>query len=130
MSELKKWKKKAWQAFSAYIRQKYANQDGLVECVTCNVVKPWKEMQAGHFIDSRCNSVLYNERLVYPQCFKCNMKTPGCLAGNKVKYTLFMLNTGHTKEWIENAENLKNKQVRMTAADHKEIFELYREWLK
>lgn len=126
MSELKKWKKKAWQAFSAYIRQKYANQDGLVECVTCGDSGHWKNFQCGHFIDGRNNAVLYNERLTRVQCVTCNVFKKG----NKVAYTLYMLKTGHTQEWIENAEKLKHKQVRMTAADHREIYELYREWLK
>ena len=77
-----------WPLFSKYIRLKYA-KDGMVRCVTCGVVKPIKEMQAGHFIPGRHNSVLFQERNCHPQCAKCNI----FLHGNLVEYYAFMLKT-------------------------------------
>jgi hypothetical protein len=60
--------------------------DGYCTCVTCGVRKPWKEMQAGHFIDGRNNAILFDELGVYPQCYACN-----CMkSGNKVEYFRFM----------------------------------------
>src|SRR3990167_9020671 len=64
----KRAKDRAWAAFSRYIRMKYANKSGMVECITCHTFKHWKEMQAGHFVDGRNNTVLFDERLVHPQC--------------------------------------------------------------
>lgn len=83
---LRSVKKKAWLVFSEYIRKKYATEDGYVDCVTCNVVRPWKEMQAGHFIDGRNNAVLFCELGTHPQCMRCNI----FLHGNKVSYFKFM----------------------------------------
>lgn len=126
MSELKKWKNKAWKAFSEYIRRKHANLDGFVECVTCGERKHWKEVDAGHFVPGRNNTVLYDERLVHPQCKSCNRNH-----GEQFKYAQFLKSEyGYTDEQIEGFLSLKNVTKRMTASEHREVFELYREQLK
>jgi len=112
-SKYKIAKDKAWAAFSLYIRLKYADRNGMVKCVTCNKIKYYKSrgkgeeredgMQAGHFIDGRNNTVLFDEDLVFPQDYHCNVK----LKGNKVPYTIFMMNRGWSKEGIEDLYNLK-----------------------
>lgn len=76
------YKKKAWSAFSSYIRQKYAGEEGLTICYTCGKVGHWKTMQAGHGIGGRTNSVLFNEDLVRVQCVGCNLYGRG-------KYAIF-----------------------------------------
>lgn len=75
---IQKQKKKTWFWFSKYIRLKYA-EDGMCECYTCGIKKPWKEMQAGHGIGGRSNSVLFNEEIVRPQCYGCNICQSGKL---------------------------------------------------
>ena len=56
---LKNLKKKVWTLCSKYIRLKYSDKDGNCTCFTCDTVKPWKEMQAGHGISGRTNSILF-----------------------------------------------------------------------
>jgi len=119
-SERARLKKKAWAAFSRYIRVRDAGIDGRCKCVTCGVSLPWKEMQAGHFIDSRCNAVLFHEPIVYAQCPSCNVWKKG----NKVAYTLFMLKK-HTKEEIEKFCNLKHKVLKLDIEDLEEILDMY-----
>lgn len=49
-------------------------------CVTCGAVKPWDGnnvfgddgIDAGHFLASRCNSILFAEVGIHPQCTHCN----------------------------------------------------------
>ena len=124
-------KKKAWAVFSKYIRLKNADSFGMVKCVTCKTVKHWKEVHAGHFIDGRNNSVLYDERLVFVQCFHCNSKIPGCLGGNKVAYTLFMINEqGYTLEQIEEFQKLYFTSKPMKDYEHEEIEQKYKQKLK
>jgi len=121
-TEYAKAKEKAWNAFSKYIRLKYADKNGYVKCVTCSTINQWNDnMQAGHFVDSRNNTVLFDEELVYPQCYRCNMP----LKGNKVKYTLFMLSKGYTTDDIEWFESLRHKTKRMTICEFQEIEEEY-----
>ncbi len=116
----KRAKDKAWKVFSEYIRRKTADKEGYVRCVTCGTTKHWKELQAGHFIDSRNNSVLFDERLVHPQCPACNMFRKG----NKVAYTLFMLKS-YTEGEIEGFLGLKHRTKKMQVYDYEQIIEEY-----
>lgn len=115
-------KKKAWTYFSKYIRLKHTDSNGWCKCVTCGAVDEWKKMQAGHFIDGRNNSVLFNETLVYPQCYGCNV----CRNGNKVNYTLFMLQK-HTIDEIKAFEGLKSVTKQIKESEYREIAEKYKE---
>ena len=124
-------KKKAWAVFSQYIRQKYALPNGQCQCVTCNKWDHWKNLHAGHFIDGRNNTVLYNEKLVHPQCFHCNSKQPGCLSGNKVSYTIFMATKYCLNiEEIKALQNLYFSSKPMKTFEHLEVLELYKNKLK
>lgn len=116
-SELKKAKEKCWEAFSAYIRTRdcirFRNSLDEGMCVTCKREYPYKRLQAGHFIPGRSNSVLFDERIVYSQCFGCNQNPPYGLGGNYVEYFVFM-----EKEWgrekIDEFRALKHKIVKFT----------------
>lgn len=80
-------KKKAWELLSKAIRLESRERDGLVSCVTCGRRKRWKEMQAGHFISGRVNSILFDERGIHPQCSGCN-----CIHhGRVLEYRDYML---------------------------------------
>jgi len=52
-------------------------------CVTCGRVAPWTSkngiIQTGHFLPSRCFSILYEEDNVAPQCIRCNNYEHGAL---------------------------------------------------
>jgi len=95
-----KLKKKAWTLFSKYIRLKYADDNGYVQCVTCKCIKHWKEMQAGHYISRRFSFYLFSETNVFPQCVACNMFNKGELG----KYCLF-LQGKYGKEWVDERTN-------------------------
>lgn len=115
-SETSKLKKKAWDSFSIYIRTRdclrFSGSPDFGKCITCNRAYDFKQLQAGHFIQGRMNSVLFDERLVYSQCLGCNGNPPYGKGGNYVAYTLFMLNVEeYTVEEIEEFNNLKHKTV-------------------
>lgn len=63
--------------FSQYIRTRDCllttgtKENG--KCVTCGRVYPFKDLQAGHAIGGRCNSILFDEQLVNAQCVSCNL---------------------------------------------------------
>jgi len=117
-----KLKKEAWSEFSKYIRLRSADKEGNVICVTCGKKLHWKESQASHFIDSRCNSVLFNEKIVHPACYRCNV----ILHGNKVKYFLYMKSIGYTDKQLEIFEMLKNKPLKYTKQDYIDISDKYK----
>ncbi len=116
-----KLKKKAWSAFSKYIRLMYADQYGNVTCVTCGTKKHYKEMQAGHLVPGRRNSILFDERGVYPQCYRCNI----CLNGNLLNYLDFMESRHGAREARKIIKDLKYKSrtesVSFTADELKEM---------
>jgi hypothetical protein len=83
-----KLKKKVDIEFSRYIRTKYSDYRGYVQCVTCRVWKPFNEMQNGHYISRSCNMLRYSEDNCWPQCAGCNVFKKG----NYPAYTEFLLN--------------------------------------
>lgn len=65
-------KKEADKWFSLYVRHR-DSKNGLAECITCGVLKPIKQMQAGHFVSRRVNLLRYEEENVNAQCPGCNV---------------------------------------------------------
>ena len=78
--------KKLDTVFSKYIRISNADKNGYCTCVTCGVVKHWKEIQAGHFMSRKHYSTRWDERNVSSQCLACNMFRQG----EQYKYSLFL----------------------------------------
>lgn len=83
---LRALKRKAWELLSRAIRLEAREADGLVTCVSCKRRMEWKQIQAGHWIDGRFNSILFDERGIHPQCSMCNVVHNG----RKEEYFIFM----------------------------------------
>ena len=129
---LSKAKAKAWPAFSIYIRTRDAlKTTGTLDealCVTCDRRYPIKKvggLQAGHFIQGRHPSVLFDERNCHAQCYGCNVMKKG----NMVKYYKFMLKE-YGQEAIDELELLDTKLTFLSAADYLDICETYKEKLE
>ena len=65
------------KVFSLYIRNKYANLDGLVECFTCGRSNEIKKIQNGHFMSRARYSTRWDEDNCRPQCYGCNVMQQG-----------------------------------------------------
>jgi len=111
-------KKKAWDAFSRYIRIKECREIG--KCVTCNRKLTFKTTQAGHFITGRSNVVLFNEEIVHIQCSGCNI----FLHGNINSYTIYMLDKYGEKK-VREFIKLKGQILQYKKQDYIEIKEKY-----
>ena len=70
-------KKELDKLFSQYIRHSYADDYGNVECYTCGVVKPIKQMQNGHMQSRKHTSTRWHLNNCRPQCVKCNIYSEG-----------------------------------------------------
>lgn len=77
-----KLKRQADMWFSQYVRLRDSDEDGMVVCITCPIRKPWKFMQAGHFVSRAVNILRYNEENVSGQCSTCNVLK----SGNQYEY--------------------------------------------
>lgn len=115
-----KLKKEAWIAFSGYIRRRTADWRGFVACVTCGVVKHWKEMQAGHFIPGRHNSILFDKRGCHVQCYRCNVP----MKGNPRAYDAFMRKTYGVKV-IKELEKLDRQSKSFTPQELIDLKDFY-----
>jgi 5-methylcytosine-specific restriction endonuclease McrA len=109
-------KKKLWKLVSEYIRRRDANRDGFAECCTCGVMKPWKELQCGHFIGGRRNSVIYELTNMHSQCYGCNV----CKYGETLKYLDFMLEKYGEAE-VKRLRALNETSVVYTIQDYQNL---------
>ena len=64
--------KKAWDLRSKYIRQKGANEHGIVKCYTCDAPHMWKDIQGGHFVHGMVHPSYMMDDNSRPQDVACN----------------------------------------------------------
>jgi hypothetical protein len=58
---------------SEYIRQKYADENGYVTCITCGKVLHWKEAHCAHYIERAAKATRWLEENLHPACPSCNV---------------------------------------------------------
>ena len=118
-------KKEAWSAFSAFIRTRdcirFSGSPDEGVCVTCKREYPYKKLQAGHFIGGRTNAVLFDERIVYSQCYGCNVGK----SGNYLDYFYFMEKEIGRPAIDAMVIELKEKKVAYSEQDYIDIKNLY-----
>ena len=85
----------------------------------------WKEAHAGHFVSGRTNAVLFDERIVKPQCPRCNI----FLGGSYAAYTLRILDeVGRDK--VDEFLALKHQTLKFTRSDLEEKIAYYKQKLE
>ena len=96
---------------------------GSVICVTCGKVGPWtgQEMDAGHFLGGRSNSILFEPLNIHPQCKYCNRT-----GGNPQAYRQFMLQA-YSAEIVEALEKMKRESISFTREELVGMRREYRE---
>jgi hypothetical protein len=60
------------KVFSEYIRRRGTLSGGYAKCITCGVIKHWKEMDCGHYIQRDRYSTRFDEKNCHAQCPHCN----------------------------------------------------------
>lgn len=131
-----KAKKKAWSAFSLYIRLRDAietnNSITIGTCCSCGTVKQTSGrtgLQAGHFIPGRHSAVLFNEDVTYSQCFQCNMR----MQGNWVGFYEFMVKRvgeDRVKEMVKTLSKKNAPIIKYSLEDYQEIEKKYKQKVK
>ena len=112
---LKELRKIAWDTFSQWIRLRFANDNGMVSCVSCGRLKHWKEGDAGHWpsIAGRNNSILFDPRGCHFQCKQCNI----FIHGNPAGYDRYM-EKRYGKKIMKELVRLKQKTVKYEKEDY------------
>lgn len=116
------YKKKAWDAFSQFIRLR-DSENGYAKCCTCEHVDEWKYLQAGHFVAGRNNSILFREDNCHAQCVGCNFF--GSNSKHSGKYFVFMKDRYGLKT-IDDLNVLSNREVIYKQNDYEQIEETYK----
>ena len=79
-------KKRTAQVFQKLVRLKAMDENGRVQCVSCETAGDFRNFDSGHFIPRRHNATLFDFRNCHPQCRNCNHH----LSGNLAAYRVFM----------------------------------------
>lgn len=129
MSEKIKLKSKVWRKFSEYIRLKECLETTATKergiCCTCGQIKPFTELDAGHFISGRSNAVLFDELGVHIQCQRCNR----FMEGNKVNYYQYMLKR-YGQDTIDRMQALKYMTRSLSILELLGLYEHYKQQVK
>jgi hypothetical protein len=124
-------KRRAWDAFSIYIRKRDAKRDELILdgdrafCISCGRDYPAFGvgcLQAGHFIPGRNIKVLFDEKQVFAQCYNCNIT----LKGNWAEYYKKMVALIGI-EAVEEMVNTHHETVKMSSAELLELEAFYKQ---
>lgn len=112
--------KKAKEIFSRYVRKrdciKTTGSEDYGRCITCGEIKSYEELQCGHFISGRTNSLFFEENNSHAQCGCCNTSK----GGNPEVYREKMIQKYGLEE-VERLENLRHIPVKMRESDFKEL---------
>ena len=111
--------KKLDKLFSIYIRTRYA-MDNMVRCVTCNTIKHWQEVDAGHFCGRRHYSTRWHPSNVQVQCKSCN----GFKAGENYLFGKYLDKT-HGVGTADELIKLSREITKFTDQDLKDMIKLY-----
>lgn len=109
--------KKLDTVFSQYIRLRDKDKG----CVTCGVMKDWKEMQNCHFYSRGRLATRWDETNCHSGCYRCNV----LLKGNYIKYTMFMIEK-YGMEYVSELEIKSQQTVKIPTSDLKLMIETYK----
>jgi hypothetical protein len=119
-------KRKAWKAFSDYIRLrdslKTTGGPDYCKCITCGKVVPYEQIQCGHAIGGRTNGILFDEELCNGQCRSCNVDH-----GGEYQMFKYKLIQEHGEAWWAVKEQVKRATTKYTEFDYELIAKKYRE---
>jgi len=111
-------KKLADKYFSIYIRKRDAGK-----CFTCPNRKPWKQMQAGHFVSRSHSATRFDEMNVHCQDYACNYLR----RGNYHIYSQNLIKKYGLKKFND-LVNRGKKIYQFTTKELEEIIEKYKKY--
>lgn len=115
-----KAKKRAWNAFSKYMRTLWTtNGSKAASCYTCGAhcflkERPGKRVTVGHWVEGHGDETYVNEEYVRPQCYRCNMM----LGGNQGEFRDRIRKELGNKKVDQLLKAAKQAKPNMTAQDY------------
>ena len=117
---VKKLKKECRELLSRYVRLRDCLRTtgtlAYCKCISCMKVIDYKTAQAGHFVDCRHNSTLFNLMNVNAQCPRCNVY----LDGNILQYRRALIAL-YSEEEVNELEDMAIEEKRFTILELEEL---------
>ncbi len=123
-------KQECYKAAQKLARLSEADDNGYCTCVSCGVVKHYKDMQGGHFIPKGNSSywALDVEFNIHSQCPPCNMW--GMKHGSAAQqYTLWMQDM-YGRDFVQDMIDKKSTPVKRYKADYEQLLEGFTELIR
>lgn len=117
---------KAWKLLSEVIRREAADENGFVCCYTSGSIAHWTEVDAGHAIPGRTNGVLFDERIIRPQCRYDNRMRSGKL---EIFIPKLMREYGWTLDDWEAIVNESRGAKKITVGEYEDMISNYQKRL-
>lgn len=117
--------KRLWPIFSQFIRQRDSDEGGTAKCISCGVLKYWKEGDCGHYISRSYLPVKYDEMNNHFQCKPCN----GFREGNKDEYRKSLVKLYGEQAVLDLEERKHQKFYKLYADDLLKMIEKYKQRL-
>lgn len=121
---------KSLEAVQKLARIQAADDNGFCECVTCGVVKHYKEMHGGHFIAKGASSRwALEEENIHPQCPACNLSgnVKNKLSGQR--YTLWMVDW-YGRDFVDHMIATRKEIKKMYKSDYEDLIKKTKEEIK
>lgn len=99
---------KADKITSQYIRQKHADSNGNVKCISCDTVLSWKESHCAHYIGRASKATRWMEENLRPACPSCNVYRKEF---HMREYTLKMIDF-YGRDFVDELRSLARKVLR------------------
>lgn len=112
------------KVFSLYIRQRDA-KNGIIKCISCGKLVPWKESDCGHYINRKHMATRYDHYNCNAQCRSCNRFDEGNIQGYRKglieKYGI---------EYVDMLEIKKFNTCKMSQVEVNLLTKYYKEKIK
>ena len=122
MKSISKLKKELDNIFSLYIRLIDATDEGLVQCITCGVVKHYKSMHNSHFQSRKHLATRWNEKNCDVGCVKCNIFN----FGEQYKFSI-ALDSKYGEGTAEELEFLARTIMKVSRIDYEDKISYYKD---
>lgn len=106
--------------FSIWTRRRFADENGMVRCITCQRLSHWKDLHAGHFIARHHLAGRWLPENVHPQCPADNLFRKGAYP----EYAAWGVNH-YGQSWLTDMVALKRQSVKWSRTDLAQMVEDY-----
>lgn len=118
-------KKRLDAVFSVWTRMRFSDPQGIAPCASCGVLKPWKQLQCGHFQKRHYLATRWHPENCAPQCSSCNV----FMGGNYASYAAWGVNR-YGMDWPARMVSLSRVPTKFSRGDLTAMIEDYEKRLE